>query len=178
MLMPRQKVPALSVPLLGGGRFDLAQEAADFGTLICFYRGVHCPICAKQLTDLDHRAADFAAKGIEVVAISMDGQERAKGMADKIGAKALRIGYDLPLAEARRWGLYVSGTRGVTSTGVEEPKLFSEPGLFIVKPDQTLYFASVQSMPFARPPFGELISALDFAQKNDYPARGEHAEAA
>jgi hypothetical protein len=32
-------------------------------------------------------------------------------------------------------------------------------------------------MPFARPHFGELVGALDFAQKNDYPARGEYAGA-
>jgi len=29
-------------------------------------------------------------------------------------------------------------------------------------------------MPFVRPHFAELVSALDFAIKNDYPARGEY----
>jgi hypothetical protein len=52
--------------------------------------------------------------------------------------------------------------------------LFSEPGLFLVSPDQSLYYGSVQTMPFARPHFSELLGALDFAIANDYPARGEY----
>jgi hypothetical protein len=65
----------------------------------------------------------------------------------------------------------------VTSIGIEEPALFSEPGLFLVRPDGTLYYAAVQTMPFARPHFDELIGALDFAIAKDYPARGEHVGA-
>jgi hypothetical protein len=29
-------------------------------------------------------------------------------------------------------------------------------------------------MPFARANFGEMLQAIDFVIKNDYPARGEH----
>jgi hypothetical protein len=61
----------------------------------------------------------------------------------------------------------------MTSTGVEEPALFSEPGLFLVRADGTLYFASVQTMPFARPRFVDVVAALDYVIANDYPARGE-----
>jgi hypothetical protein len=95
-------------------------------------------------------------------------------MADKIGAKALRFGYDLPLGVARDWGLYISTSRGKTSIGIEEPALFSEPGLFVVNADRSLYYLSVQSMPFVRPSFRELLGAIDFAIEKNYPARGEH----
>ena len=94
-------------------------------------------------------------------------------MADKISAKALRIGYDLPLTNAREWGLYISASRGKTSLGVEEPALFNEPGVFIVSPDGSLYYGSTQTMPFARPSFADLLGAIDFAIAKDYPARGE-----
>ena len=174
MLIPRQAVPALTVPLLGGGRFDLSSEAPDWGTLICFYRGLHCPICATYLADLDKRTPAFAEKGVSTIAVSADGEDRAQGMADKIEARTLRFGYDLDLARAREWGLYISTSRGKTSAGVIEPDLFSEPGLFIVRPDRTLYYGAVQTMPFARPHFAELVAAIDFAQANDYPARGEY----
>jgi hypothetical protein len=86
----------------------------------------------------------------------------------------LRIGFGLPLSVARQWGLYISSSRGKTSIGIEEPQLFSEPGVFLIKPDQTVYWLSVQSMPFARPNFVEMVQALDFVIKNDYPARGEY----
>ena len=53
----------------------------------------------------------------------------------------------------------------------------TRPGLFLVRPDGTLYYGAVQTMPFARPHFDELIGALDFAIAKDYPARGEHVGA-
>ncbi|MEZ5714260.1 MAG: peroxiredoxin-like family protein [Paracoccaceae bacterium] len=177
MLMPRQKTPDLRLPTLDHGTFDLASEASERGTVLCFYRGLHCPICATYLTELEKRTADFAQRGVTTVAISSDGQDRARGMADRIGASALRIAYDLPLAQARDWGLYISTSRGTTSIGIEEPALFSEPGLFLITPQQTLYYGSVQTMPFVRPHFSELVAALDFAIAKDYPARGEYAGA-
>ena len=174
MLIPRQKTPGLTLPTLDHGTFDLSTETSDRGTVICFYRGLHCPICATYLTELQKRVADFAARGVGTIAVSSDGQDRARQMADKIGADSLRFAYDLPLATAREWGLYVSTSRGKTSIGIEEPALFSEPGLFMVRPDRSLYYGSVQTMPFVRPHFSELVGALDFAIKNDYPARGEY----
>lgn len=174
MLMPRQKTPDLELPLLGGGRFDLSRDEAKVGTVICFYRGLHCPICATYLTELEKRTADFAERGVKTIAISADGQERTNDMAEKIEAKSLRFGYDMSLSKAKEWGLYISTSRGKTSIGIEEPALFSEPGLFMVTPQQTLYYGSVQTMPFVRPHFSELVGALDFAIQNDYPARGEY----
>jgi peroxiredoxin len=112
---------------------------------------------------------------VTVIAVSSDGQERAQAMADKVGAAGLRFGYDLTLAQARQWGLYISSSRGKTSIGIEEPALFSEPGVFLVRPDGTLYYGAVQTMPFARPHFDELLAAIDFAVSKDYPARGEYA---
>ncbi len=174
MLMPREKTPNLSLPLLGGGQFDLATDGADLGTVICFYRGLHCPICATYLKELEKLTPKFAEKGVKTIAISSDGAERTQAMADKIGASTLRFAHDLPLQQARDWGLYISTSRGKTSIGIEEPALFSEPGLFLVNKDQSLYYMSVQSMPFVRPHFSELLGALDFAIANDYPARGEY----
>ena len=45
---------------------------------------------------------------------------------------------------------------------------------FLIKPDQTIYYLSVQSMPFVRPNFSEMLQAVDYIIKNDYPARGEY----
>ncbi|MEM9436509.1 MAG: peroxiredoxin-like family protein [Pseudomonadota bacterium] len=177
MLIPRQKTPDLSVPTLDHGHFDLAEEKNERGVVICFYRGLHCPICANYLKEFDKRAPDFAERGVGVLALSSDGEERTRAMADKIENKNLRFGYDLSLTKAKEWGLYISTSRGKTSIGIEEPALFSEPGLFMVTPEQTLYYGSVQTMPFVRPHFSELVSALDFAIDKNYPARGEYTGA-
>lgn len=174
MLLPRQPVPALRVPTLAHGEFDLAADAAPNFTLVVFYRGLHCPICLKYLLELSRLLPDFEKRGVKVVALSSDGRERAQAMADKLHAPGLRMGYDLGLSHARAWGLYISTSRGKTSIGIEEPALFSEPGVFIVRPDATLYYGAVQTMPFARPHFDELLAALDFALEKSYPARGEY----
>ena len=174
MLIPRKKTPNLRVQTLDGNTFDLSTESSERGTLVCFYRGLHCPICANYLTELEKRVDEFAERGVNVIAVSSDEQERAQAMADKIKAGKLRFGYGLDLEKAKEWGLYISTSRGKTSIGIEEPALFSEPGLFLVTPEQTLYYGSTQTMPFVRPHFSELVGALDFAIKNDYPARGEY----
>jgi peroxiredoxin len=177
MLIPRQPVPALRVPTLTHGSFDLAADAAHRFTMVVFYRGLHCPICLKYLLELGRLQADFEQRGVKLIAVSSDNRERAQAMADKLDAPGLRMGHDLALANAREWGLYISTSRGKTSIGIDEPALFSEPGVFIVRPDGTLYYGAVQTMPFARPHFDELLAAIDFAIAKDYPARGEYTGA-
>jgi peroxiredoxin len=177
MLIPRQTVPPLQVPTLAHGDFDLAQATPAHFTLLVFYRGLHCPICLKYLLELGRLQAAFEERGVGVLALSSDSAERAQAMADKLGAPGLRVGHSLPLAVARAWGLYISRSRGKTSIGIDEPPLFAEPGVFLVRPDGTLYYGAVQTMPFARPHFDELLAAVDFALAKDYPARGEYTGA-
>ena len=176
-LTPRQPVPALNIPLVGGDRYVLGAAPAPTFDLIVFYRGLHCPICAKYLMELERLMPEFEKRGVQVVAVSSDIAERGQAMADKIKADHLRVGYELSLQSARQWGLYISASRGQTSIGIEEPALFSEPGVFIVRPDGTLYYGSTQTMPFARPQFQDLLGAIDFAVAKDYPARGEYTGA-
>ncbi len=177
MLIPRQKTPPLNVNTLDHGAFDLSAETSERGTVICFYRGLHCPICATYLTEFEKRVGEFAERGVACIAVSSDGEERTRAMAEKISSTDLRFGYDLSLSSAKEWGLYISTGRGKTSIGIEEPDLFSEPGLFMVTPEQTLYYGSTQTMPFVRPHFSELVGALDFAIAKNYPARGEYTGA-
>ena len=172
-LMPRQPVPALEVATVGGGTWKLADQQPATFTMVVVYRGLHCPICSRYLGDLERKLEKFREKGVEVVVISSDDAERAAAARAAWKLDHLTVGYGLDLDVARAWGLYISTSRGKTSAGVEEPALFAEPGLFLVRPDGTLYFGSVQTMPFARPQFAEILQALDFVIANDYPARGE-----
>jgi len=175
--MPRQTTPELNLDTLSHGRFNLAGDNPERFTLICFYRGLHCPICANYLKELERLTPEFESRGVKTIAVSSDDKDRTQAMADKIGASNLRMGYGLPLSLAREWGLYISTSRGKTSIGIEEPALFSEPGVFLVRPDRTLYYGSVQTMPFVRPHFAELVQAMDFVIAKDYPARGEYTGA-
>ena len=172
-LMPRLPVPTLEVKTVTGTTFNLSSSGAENFTLVVFYRGLHCPICAKYLIELERLAQEYNNRGVKIIAISTDNEERAKNMAEKISANLVEFGYGLTLSEARQWGLYISSGRGPTSIGIEEPTLFSEPGVFLVRPDGTLYYGSTQTIPFARPSFQDLLAGVDFAITKNYPARGE-----
>jgi len=177
MLIPRKLVPKLNVPTLTNGTFNLYSEAPNNFSLVVFFRGLHCPLCIKYLKELGLLLPELEKRGVSVIAISSDERDRAQEMATKVGIVNLRFGYQLPLSAAKEWGLYISEGIGKTSIGVEEPKLFPEPGVFLIKPDQTLYYGSVQTMPFARPSFTDLMMAIDFAISKNYPARGEYTSA-
>ena len=173
MIKPRQAVPELKVETIDGGTWTLSEQRPENFTMVVFYRGLHCPICGRYLRDLDRKIGDFAERGVDVIMISTDGEDRARQAKADWKLENITVGYGLDLEAARAWGLYVSGGIGKTSIGVEEPTLFNEPGLFVVRPDGTLYFGTVQTMPFARPNFGEILQALDFVLAKNYPARGE-----
>lgn len=167
-IRPTQPVPELDVATLDGGRFRIAERRPQAFTMIVFYRGLHCPICKPYLRGLDSQIEEFEGRGVEVIAVSTDTHERASRSKEEWELGRLQIGCGLEIAKAREWGLFIS--HGIKEP---EPAEFAEPGLFLVRPDGTLYAASVQSMPFARPHFSDVLAAMDFISKNDYPPRGE-----
>ncbi len=175
MLIPRIIVPNLLFPTLQHGDFNLSEHAKNKFNLIIFYRGLHCPLCANYLTELSNLTEEFKKRDVKIIILSSDQKDRAQQMADKIKMNPqIVMGYDVKLTDAKKWGLYISEGRGKTSIGIEEPGKFSEPGVFITREDQTLYYGSTQTMPFARPIFKDLLAAIDFAINKNYPARGEY----
>ena len=158
MLTPGQPVPDLDLHLTIDARFQLSKQSPDAFTMLVFYRGKHCPICKKYLEELGSKLDKFTALGVTPFAISMDSRERAMVSHEEWATHDLPLAYDLPKDQAREWGLFLSSKR----EGSDEPELFSEPGLFLIKPDGTLYFEEVQSGPFARPPLDEMLSAIEF----------------
>ena len=172
-LVPRQRVPDLVVPIVGGSTWSLAEQTPQQFTLIVVYRGLHCPICSHYLADLNRKTEAFNELGVGVLVLSSDDEARASQTKHDWQLDSLPVGYNLSIETARNWGLYISSSNGKTSAGVVEPDRFPEPGLFLVRPDNTLYFASGQTMPFARPSFSDILKAVSFVIEKDYPARGE-----
>jgi alkyl hydroperoxide reductase subunit AhpC len=173
MLKPRKPVPELDFDVVGGGHWSLAEQKPQNFTMLVVYRGLHCPICRRYTTELNAMVGEFEKRGVATVITSTDPKERAEEAKEKWGLPNLTVGYGVPIDKAREWGLYISTSRGLTSAGVEEPPLFAEPGLFLVRPDRTLYWASISTMPFARPHFSEISTSIEFALSKNYPARGE-----
>ncbi|NOK58630.1 MAG: AhpC/TSA family protein [Chloroflexi bacterium AL-W] len=172
-IIPRTKTPELEISTLDGSVWSLAEQRPETFTLVVAYRGLHCPICKTYLQELNRTVDEFKKRGVNVVALSSDTQERAQTARDEWKLDNITIGYGLSIEKAREWGLFISTSRGKTSAGIEEPTIFSEPGVFIIRPDQTLFASNIATMPFARPHFREMLAAIDFIIDKNYPARGE-----
>lgn len=165
---PRQEVPELVVNTVNGMDWNLRETEPENFNLVIFYRGLHCPVCKSYLEELNGLISDYSERGVNVIAISSNNKELAEKTVENWDIDNVTIGYDMPIEEARKWDLYIS--EGIND---KEPNEFIEPALFLIRPDQTLYASSIQSMPFARPKLKELLKSIDFVLDKDYPARGE-----
>jgi len=167
-LIPRKEVPELVVDTVNGMTWNLRDQKPKNFTMVVFYRGLHCPVCKSYLEELNTKIEQFRDKGVNVICISANDQSLAEKTAVKWDIEKLTIGFDFSIENARKWDLFVS--EGISE---KEPKEFFEPALFLIKPDNTLYATAIQSMPFARPKFDDLLKSISFVLNEDYPARGE-----
>ena len=103
---PRQQAPDLRVQLAGGGEWRFAERRAEHFAMLVFYLGHYCPICRKQLAELNRRLDEFSERAVEVIAISGDTAERAERSVDEWKLDRLAIGYGLPEAAMHEWGLF------------------------------------------------------------------------
>ncbi|MDO1500582.1 peroxiredoxin-like family protein [Winogradskyella maritima] len=166
-MKPREKTPDFNINLVNDTQWTLSEQSPEHFTMLLVYRGKHCPLCKKQLESLQKQLHKFTERGVNVIAVSTDTEAVAKATYDEWDISDIPVGYGLSIEEARNWGLYIS--EGIK----EEPDHFAEPGLFLITPEQALYWVSLQSMPFARPGFSDILAGIDYILKEEYPARGE-----
>lgn len=164
---PGEDAPRLEVETLDAGGWRLSEQRPDAFTMVVFYRGLHCPVCRGYLRDLARRLDDFSTRGVDVLAVTGDVRERAEQAQRDWELGDLPLGYGLPTDVMRKWGLFVS--RGIADG---EPDAFGEPGLFLVKPDGSVFYEAINSMPFGRPSFAEILGGVDFVTEQGHPARG------
>jgi peroxiredoxin len=165
---PRQPAPALEVKLLDGNTWRLGDAKPATFEMVVVYRGLHCPICKTYLGELEAKLPEFSKRGVDVIAVSTDSRERAERAKSEWGLSNLRVGCELPIATAREWDLFISH-----AIRDGEPPEFSEPGLFLIKPDGTLFYAARGSAPWGRPPIDQMLRGIDVATERKMPARGE-----
>jgi len=100
LIMPESKMPTLDFPLLEGGEFSF-DAAPDHFQILVVYRGLHCPKCKTQLQEFRDKLADIRADGMDVVAVSMDDEERAQKAVEEWELDDLPMGYSLSLLTAK-----------------------------------------------------------------------------
>ena len=166
-IKPASPTPDLAFDLIDGARFSLADEAIEKLLMVVVYRGLHCPVCKKYLEQLNGLLDRYHGLGVSVVTVSADPQARARKSRMDWDVDDLRIGFGLTEAQMRDWDLYVS-----TAIKEGETPLFAEPAVLLFKPDRSLYYAALNSMPFGRPDLEKLANSIEWMLENDYPARG------
>lgn len=167
-MKPREKAPNLKINLVNGTQWSLEEQNPENFTLVLFYRGKHCPVCKMQLKDLERKMEDFSSRGVNVIAISVNTEEVAKETHENWDLKNVPLGYGLSVEEGREWGLFISN-----AISEKEPDQFVEPGIFLLDKEGKVYWESIQSMPFGRPDFKDVLNGIDYILKEGYPARGE-----
>tara|TARA_R110000772_G_scaffold15345_1_gene44692 strand:+ start:552 stop:1085 length:534 start_codon:yes stop_codon:yes gene_type:complete len=167
-----QKFPETTVPLVSGSELTLGKSKSNTERwqLVVVYRGKHCPICMRYLTQLEGLKNEFDAAGVDVVAISGDGIEKATTVVDDNNL-TFPVGYDLSIDQMESLGLYISDPRSPKET--DQP--FPEPGLFVLRPDGVIQIIDISNAPFSRPELGAILRGIRFIRENDYPIRGTHA---
>lgn len=166
-VIPGKEVPQLIVDTVNGMSWNLRDQKPENLTLAVFYRGLHSPDCKLYLEELNTKYDKFRVKGINIICLSANDESLTEKTAVEWEVEKLTIGYGLSIEDARLWDLYIS--KGINDS---EPDFFFEPGLFFIRPDNTLYAASIQSIPFVRPDLDSLLKTIDDMLDNNDPVRG------
>jgi peroxiredoxin len=127
-LQPGAKAPAFTLKDEQGKKQSLATLTGPNGLLLLFFRSADwCPFCKGQLVDLEGAQKAFAAKGINVAAVSYDSQPI---LADF--ARRRSITYPL-LSDIHSSLIDAFGIRNPEGTGIEAGIPY--PGYYLIRPD-------------------------------------------
>ena len=163
-------LPALTLPLVGGGEITLGYTGwLGAWQIVIVYRGLHCPLCKKYLSRLEELFEGFSKANAELIAVSGDPLEKAQTMVEERGL-TFPVAYGLTIEQMRQLGLYISDPRSADET--DRP--FAEPATFALNSDGRLQLIEISNTPFNRADLAELLETVEWVQENDYPIRGTH----
>ncbi len=165
--------PPLLVPDTDGVVRDISTPRGDCDwMMVVVYRGRHCPMCTRYLTQLGPLISELAAIGVDVAAVSGDSAEQLARHRETLDVD-LPLFHSLSREQMMSLGVYISDPRSPKET--DHP--FAEPGLFVINEHGTLQVVDLSNNPFVRPHLETLVSGLRWIRKpeNDYPIRGMHS---
>lgn len=124
-LQPGENAPGFNLPDQDGKQQNLSTLAGPNGLLLLFFRSADwCPFCKGQLVDLEGMKKAFAAKGIQVAAVSYDSPAILKSF-----ARRRAITYPL-LSDSSSSIIDAFGIRNETATGLQAGIPY--PGYYLI----------------------------------------------
>ncbi|MEH6346727.1 MAG: peroxiredoxin family protein [Bermanella sp.] len=164
--------PNITLPKVGGGELTLGQPLHGYDwQLVVVYRGKHCPLCTQYLTQLDQLKENFYKIGVDIVAVSADGETKADAHIAEMGL-SFPVAYDLSIEQMQSLGLYIS--QPISSQETDQP--FAEPGIYVINENGQVQVIDISNVPFARPDLEQLAGGLEWIRnpENNYPIRGTY----
>jgi peroxiredoxin Q/BCP len=135
--------------------FDLDSLLAEHrGLLLVFHRGMWCPSCRRQLTELEEALAMLERAGIRVAAVLAQAWYRVRVSLEKLG-------------EPYRFPILCDADRNVVKAyGVWHPLGIdafnsSHPASFLIDTQKTLRYSFVGSTQFQRAPMSDILTVAE-----------------
>jgi peroxiredoxin Q/BCP len=135
--------------------FDLDSLLAEHrGLLLVFHRGMWCPSCRRQLTELEEALAMLERAGIRVAAVLAQAWYRVRVSLEKLG-------------EPYRFPILCDADRNVVKAyGVWHPLGIdafnsSHPASFLIDAQKTLRYSFVGSTQFQRAPMSDILTVAE-----------------
>ncbi|MEP7067042.1 MAG: peroxiredoxin family protein [Gemmatimonadota bacterium] len=128
--------------------------AGHRGLLLVFHRGMWCPSCRRQLSELEEGLPALETAGIRVAAVLAQAWYRVRVSLEKI-------------AEPYRFPILCDGDRTVIKAyGVWHPLGIdafnsAHPASFLIDSSRVLRYSFVGSTQFQRAPMGDIIGAAE-----------------
>lgn len=150
------RVPPLQLrDAVSDSSFDLDSLLADHrGLLLVFHRGMWCPSCRRQLTELEEALPMLEAARIRVAAVLAQSWHRVRLSLEKLG-------------EPYRFPILCDGDRKVIKAyGVWHPLGIdafnsAHPASFLIDATRVLRYSFVGSTQFQRAPMSEILGAAE-----------------
>ncbi len=147
-LKPGDKAPDFIIKDLEGKNHQLYDYLNGQKTVLLFYRGEWCSICNRQLHSLQEKLAEFQKTNAQILAVSTDTPENSQMLVGKHNlAFPVLAGLSREVVEA--YDLFFN-----------EEEDHAQPAVFILRPDGTIAYASLQSGSRGRPSNDDLLAIV------------------
>lgn len=124
-------VPAFTLPSSAGTSVDMSKVFGTRPVVLIFYRGVWCPFCQAQMTQIGTDKAAFEKSGAAVYAISDEDPAAQKKMQDQHGLSFVTFLSDKTGTAARQYA------------GVYAGKTTLKPAVFVIGRDKKVRYAYI-----------------------------------
>ncbi|MEB3245265.1 MAG: peroxiredoxin family protein [Vampirovibrionales bacterium] len=97
--------PDITLPTVSqGSPFKLSEAKGKLNTVVIFYQGSFCSVCAAQLENLQSHLAEFKKADAQIVAISADDKTHAQKTLGEHGL-GFTVAYDTDKTVIKRYGV-------------------------------------------------------------------------